>query len=226
MKYLLHGDDTASSRKFYLSLTESYQVTSLEGKNLLVKDLEEKLVSTSLFDENKAVVIENLLSKNVKKKDFVNFLNDEKSQTLTILWEDKRLPKTSYRSLKDVSVRDFLLPQNYFQFLDSFAPKNGNKLFKMYHELLLTMSAELVFYSLIKRVRLLVVLANGSTISELSKMAPWQVGKLKSQLRLWKKDELLSFFKNLADTEIEMKTGKLPLGLSKHLDILILTQLI
>lgn len=226
MIYILHGDDISASRKFCTGLTEGFQVTILDGKTLTLKDLEEKLVSTSLFDEKKAVVIENLLSKNAKKKDFVTFLNTNSSQTLLILWEDKKLAKTSYGSLKNGTVKDFFLPQNYFQFLDSYAPGNGKRLFTMYHELLQTTSEELIFYSLLKRIRLLVVLSSGSTVADLSKMAPWQVGKLNSQLRLWKKDSLLFFYKKLQETEIKMKSGKLPVGLSKHLDILILTQLI
>lgn len=226
MIYILHGDDLTASRKFYLGLTEGFQITFLDGKNLLVKDLEEKISSSSLFEEKKAVVVENLLSKNAKKKDFVSFLNESTSQTLLILWEDKKLPKTSFGSLKNSTVREFLLPQNYFQFLDSYAPGNGKKLFSMYHELLLTMNEELVFYSLLKRIRLLVILSNDSSITELSKMAPWQVGKLKNQLNLWQKDALLQFYKTLQATEIKMKTGKLPVGLSKHLDILMLTRLI
>jgi len=226
MIYLLHGDDISSSRKFYSGLIEGFTVTILDGKTLLVKDLEEKLVSTSLFEEKKAVVVENLLSKNAKKKEFVKFINEKAISTLLILWEDKKLLKSSYSALKDATLKEFLLPQNYFQFLDSYAPGNGKRLFVMYHELLNTMSEELVFYSLLKRVRLLVVLSNGSTVSDLSKMAPWQVGKLNSQLRLWKKDSLISFYKTLQETEIKMKSGRLPVGLSKHLDILMLTQLI
>lgn len=226
MLYVLHGDDISASRKFYSDLTEGFQVTVLDGKTLSVKDLEEKMASTSLFEEKKAVVVENLLSKNAKKKDFVSFFNASNSQTLLILWEDKKLSKTSYGSLKKGTVKDFLLPQNYFQFLDSYAPGNGKRLFVMYHELLKTTSEELIFYSLLKRIRLLVVLSNGSTVSDLSKMAPWQVGKLQNQLRLWKKDTLFFFYKKLQETEIKMKSGKLPVGLSKHLDILILTQLI
>ena len=226
MIYLLHGDDVSASRKFSSDLTEGFHITILDGKSLSVKDLEEKMVSTSLFDEKKAVLVENLLSKNAKKKDFVAYLNNNTNQIPVILWEDKKLPKTSYSGLKNGTIRDFMLPQNYFQFLDSYAPGNGKRLFAMYHDLLKTTSEELIFYSLLKRIRLLVVLSNGSTVSDLSRMAPWQVGKLQNQLRLWKKDTLFFVYKKLQETEVKMKSGKLPVGLSKHLDILILTQLI
>ena len=226
MIYLLHGDDISASRKFYSDLVAGYTLTVLDGKALRVKDLEEHLLSTSLFDEKKAIVVENLLSKNAKKKEFATFLNSQTPKALLVLWEDKKLPKTSLNLIKNATIKDFLLPQNYFQFLDSYAPGNGKRLFIMYHELLSTMSGELVFYSLIKRIRLLVVLSSESTISDLTKMAPWQVSRLKTQLRLWNRQELLQFYKKLQETEIKMKSGRLPVGLSKHLDILILTHLI
>ncbi len=225
MIYLLHGDDITSSRKYYSGLVEGLTQTIFDGKSLSLSDLEEKLVSNSLFEEKKAVVVENLLTKNAKKKDFVKFLSENPTQILLILWEDKKVQNTVFTPLKEATIKEFSLPQNYFQFLDSYAPGNGKQVFKIYHDLLITMNEELVFYSLLKRIRLLVVLSEGSTISEISKMAPWQVGKLNNQLRLWKKEALITFYKTLQETEIKMKSGGLPVKLSKHLDILILTLL-
>lgn len=226
MIYLLHGDDVVSSRKTVSELTVGFQITSLDGKSVSVATLEENLVSTSLFDEKKVVVVENLLSKNSKKKDFVKFLNSFESDVLLILWEDKKLLKTTTNTLKKAVIRDFLLPQNYFQFLDSFAPGNSKRLYSMYHELLKTMTAEQVFYSLLKRLRLLTVISSGGTIGELSKMAPWQQGKLNQQVRLWPQSKLSIFYAQFSQLEIRMKSGGLPLGLSKHLDMLILSELI
>jgi DNA polymerase III delta subunit len=226
MKYLLHGDDIVASRKFLTGLLEEYQVTELDGKNLNALNLSESLSSISLFDEKKAVVVENLLSKNSKKKEFVSFINSQNGSVLLVLWEDKKLPKTSFNSLKDITIRDFLLPQNYFRFLDSFYQGAGKNLFTMYHELLDSSTPEQIFYSLLKRLRLLVILDSKGKTDEILKMAPWQLQKLNNQLRHWKRESLLSFYEQLQETEIKLKTGKLPVSLSKYLDILILSQLI
>lgn len=225
MKYLLHGDDIASSRKFLTGLIEEYQVTELDGKSLTISNLEEKMTSVSLFDERKAVVVENLLSKNPKKKEFVSFINSQNDTALLVMWEDNKLLKTAFSSLKNTTVRDFLLPQNYFRFLDSFSQGASKNLFLLYHELLVSSTPEQIFYSLLKRLRLLVVLESKSQTDELLKMAPWQLQKLNNQLRHWKRESLLLFYKELQETEIKLKTGRLPLGLAKHLDILILSQL-
>lgn len=225
MKYLLHGDDISSSRRLLTGLTEGFQVVTLDGRSLVIKDLEEKLLSTTLFDEDRAVVVENLLSKNAKKQEFVQFINAQTNTILLVLWEDKKLLKTAFSMLKNITVQEFLLPSHYFQFLDSFTPGKNKYIYSLYHELLSTMSAEQIFYSLLKRLRLLVILANESTVSDLSKMAPWQLSKLKQQVRLWEKEKLIKVYQKLIDTEIFLKTGKLPVGLSKHLDILILSEL-
>lgn len=225
MKYLLYGDDVSSSRNFLNGLTVGFQVTVLDGKNLTIPLLEENLVSNSLFEEKKAVVIEGLIGKNKKKKEFFEYLNTSKSSVLIILWEDKKLLKTSFTTLKSVTVNEFSLPQNYFQFLDSFTPGNAKRIFVSFHQLLNTMSEEQVFYSLLKRLRTLLLIESYAKTEETIKISPWQMGKLKQQLRIWPKEKLIKFYSELQDTEIKLKTGKLPVGLSKHLDILILSQL-
>lgn len=225
MRYLLHGDDLANSRAFMTDLTRGFSVTTLDGKKLVPSELEEHVFSNSLFDEKKTVVIENMLSKNSKKKELVLYINNLHEQILLIFWEDKKLPKPVLSSIKNATVKDFLFPSSYFQFLDGFFQGNGKRLFIMFDELLKTMSEEQIFYSLIKRMRLLMILSSNSTSDELSKMAPWQLTKLRNQLRHWNSNSLASFYRLLLDTEIKMKTGGLPIGLSKHLDTLMLTQL-
>ncbi len=225
MKYLLHGDDTVSSRKFISTLVEGYTVTAIEGKSLLTRDLETQLVSTGLFGDKKALIIENLLSKNSRKKELISILVTHNGPVLVLVWEDKKLPKTSSSAMKGFEVREFMLPSVYFQFLDSFSENNGKKLFEMYQELLKTVSAEQIFYSLVKRLRLLLILSGNGTSEEISKMSPWQKQKLSQQVRFWNNSTLLKFYQELQDAEIKLKSGRLPMGLSKHLDTLILSRL-
>ena len=224
MIYILHGDDTVASRNFMSGLVEEIPTTMLDGKSLMLSQLEENIVSKGFFEEKKAVVVENLLSQN-KKKEITAFLNNLKSETLVVLWEGKKLTKTATNAIKSANIHEFSFPSYYFQFLDSVTSGSGKRLFSLYHELLKTTSEELIFYSLLKRVRLLVILSSGGTIAELAKMAPWQQSKLSQQLGRWNKKILHDFYRQLQETEIKMKTGKLPVGLSKHLDMLILTHL-
>ncbi len=225
MIYILHGDDTAASRKFLSILVENKKTQNLDGKSLTISTLEDAIISESLFGDEKVVVVENLLSKNTKKKDFIKFLNESSSQQLLVLWEDKKLLKTTFATLKNTTAKDFLLPSNYFQFLDNFTPTNKKGTFALYHELLKTYAAEQLFFSLTKRVRQLVVLSSGSLTDDLLKMSPWQMNNLQRQLRMWKRESLVNIYNALKKTELKLKTGKLSVSLSKHLDILILSEL-
>lgn len=226
MKYLLHGDDTSSSRNFLTGLLDGFTVTVLDGKTLSIPVLEVNMVSQTLFVDKKAVVIENLLSKNPKKKDFISFLNFQRDTVLLILWEEKKVTKNTFSSLKNVTVKEFSLPFIYFEFLDSFAPHQVTKLYQMYHLLLFTTAETQIFYSLLKRLRALLIIQSNASSVETDKMSPWQLGKLRQQVRLWPKEKLVNFYEKLQDTEIKLKSGGLPIGLSKHLDILILSELI
>lgn len=225
MKYLLHGDDTVASRKFLTGLVEGFKANTFDGNNLSVAGLEEAVLSRGLFAEKEAVIVENLLSRNAKKKDFIGFLNSAKFDTLLILWEDKKLPKTSFKGLHDFKIEEFLLPVYYFQFLDKLFPGNKKQVFELYQKLLASYAPEQLLFSLTKRVRLLLILNSGGKSEELSNMPPWMLSKLKGQARMWPGSTLVSFYNKLQEAEVKLKTGKLPVDLSKHLDILILTKL-
>ena len=225
MKYLLHGDDIASSRIFLNDLILGYEAAVLDGKILSISDLELALVSDSLFTTKEVIVIENLFTRNKNKKKIVEFLNQSQSSRLVILWESKKIIKTSISALKNVIVKEFSLPQVYFDFLDGFAPQRVQHIFQMYHLLLLSTEPTQIFYSLIKRLRALIIIQSGGKALEIEKMQPWQFSKLQMQAKLWSKEKLTDFYRKLQDTEIKLKSGGLPIGLSKHLDLLILSNL-
>ena len=123
MKYVLHGDDAVASRNFMSTLVGETIPTMIEGKTVTLLEVQEQAVSNSLFGDEKIVIIENLLSKNPRKKEIAKFLDGLNSSDTIILWEDKKIPKTTTNMLKSFNVQDFLLPTYYFQFLDSLAPQ-------------------------------------------------------------------------------------------------------
>lgn len=224
MIYIISGDDTVRSRKRLVELCDKKSVITLDGKTLQKNVLEENLVSTALFGEEKGVVVENI-TKNSKKKDLLTFLNSHNTNILTILWDDKKTSKTSFSALKSAKVEEYLLPTYYFKFLDTLSPQNKKQSYMLFHELLSTYAPEQVFYSLLKRARQLVIISSGAKSDEIIKMSSWQLANLKRQLQMWSKESLFAFYESLRQTEIKLKTGKLPVNLAKHLDILILSQL-
>lgn len=226
MIYILHGDDITASRQYISSLTTGKKIETLDGRNISISQLEESLQS-SLFGGEKTILIENFLSKNKKKKELIEPILRNSTIYDIVFWDDSKLTPTQLSLIKTAEIKLFSLPQFYFQFLDSFSPGNSQYVFGLYHQLLNTTSPELAFYSLLKRVRQLILIQMGEikNSKEGSSLQNWQIDKLKKQLSKWSKGNLYNVYSQLQTIEIKMKSGSLPLGLSKQLDILILTHL-
>lgn len=222
---LIHGDDLEKIEKEIVSFSSKGKVTRLDGVKIKLKELEEQLLGESLFGEQEIFIIENLF-KNKSKKELLGFILSHKEAIVTVLIERKKLNKRDLGSYKFDSIVSHQLPQYYFKFLDELYPKNNRNLATYYSELLKSMTAEQIFYSVIKRLRALIVVKNGvSSHSEIARFAPWQTGKLKSQASFWQEDELINFYKQMFEIEKKMKTSSLPVTLEKYLDMTILTEL-
>jgi len=222
---LIHGDDMEAIETSLISLTGNAKLERLDGKKLKSKELEESILSESLFGENTIVVIENLF-KNLNKKDLLNLINKNANQADVIIVEREKLNKRDLQSLKADSLIENLLPQYYFKFLDGIYPGEGRVLENYYRNLLKNMTAEQVFYSMVKRIRGLISVKSGAlNHSEIKFFAPWQMGKLKRQASFWTEEELIEFYGKLFEIEKKMKSSNLPLTLEKYIDMVILTEL-
>ncbi len=228
MIYVLHGDDSAASRSYVSTLIGKIKTITLDGRTISHSQIDEHLISKSLFGEEKIIVIENFFSKNKKKKEIFKLISEGDYKGDIVFWEDTKLTPATLNLLKGIDVKAFLLPQYYFQFLDSFTPESPQRVFALYHQLLQNMTSEQIFYSLVKRIRQLTILRMNETKNskETNNIQDWQLSKLRAQAEKWNMRNLLKFFQTLQETEIKLKSGGLSTELSKHLDILILTQLI
>ena len=225
MLTLIHGDDLVKIEKSIIDLTSNSKPDRVDGSKIKLKDLEEKLLGGDLFGDETVFIIEGIF-KNKGKKEILKFLETNKGNFSAIFVERGKLNKRDLDSLKFNAVVNHLLPQYYFKFLDDFYPKNGNNLANIYSELLKTMTAEQIYYSLVKRVRALMAVRAGlNAHSEIARFAPWQLGKLKQQSRMWEERDLIDFYKTLFDIEVKMKSGGLTTALEKYLDIVIRTEL-
>lgn len=228
MIYILHGDDVSVSRKRATELLEEVSVTiSLDGKSLSKKLLEDELVSQSLFLDTKGILVENFFLKNKQKKEISEYLNEANPQEVIVFWEGDTVRKNAIPSIKNIRIEEYKLPQNYFNFLDNLRPHNARQSHILYESLLTSYSAEQILYSLIKRIRSLLIVQSHeeNLFKETKGYAPWQLKKMQSQAMAWKGENLNNFYKSLFQTEVKMKSGGLPTKLSLHLDILILSQL-
>lgn len=223
MKYILHGDDTSDSRNFLNLMLDGNKAEIVDGKSLTESAVFNLCHTDGLFEEKRIIVIENL-SKNSKKKEITAFLNSYNGLADIIIWEDKKISKSTFSAATKFEIKEFLLPVYYFEFLDKFVPENKRKEIDLMHLLLKTNAPEQILFSLVKRVRLMIIARNGDS-NELRKMPEWMKSKIVRQSKLWNEKKLTDFYQILQNTEINLKTGKLPIDLSKQLDILILSNL-
>src|SRR5260221_291280 len=169
-----------------------------------------------------------------------------------IIWESKDLTPKQLGNFKKADVKQFKLPSVLFSFLDSVYPRNGTKAISLFNSTIQDQPEELVFFMLVRHIRTLLalspsVIANevkqskfnvilneseesqsrhpeftSGTISEVSRLAPWQKGKLAKQAILFTPDALLDLYRKLYRLEFGQKTGNLTQPLSSEIDLLLI----
>ena len=228
MVIIIHGDDTVASRKKIDEYTRDFKNVSRIN---LVKDdfllVSNTIESQDLFDNRKAIVIEHFAKTKNKLENIAALINRNKnlSNLNIILWEDEKADDRIIKKFEAKNVFLCDLPKFYFQFLDSIFPGNKIKCVDLFKNVSKKSSEEQLFYSIIKRIRTLMIIKSGeqSEFEETKKMSGWQLGKLLNQAKPWNEQKLMDFYKKLFEIELNMKTSNLPMSLSKHIDILLLS---
>ena len=224
---LIHGTDSTKSRQYFIEQKKlNSQAIMLDGEKLTLTDLTQALDGGELFAIEKSAFIENFLSKRRKSKEkdaILAYLLAHKNASI-YLWEEKELEKSVLLKLKKEAVLEFSLPKSLFAFLDNFKPRNGEKLIKLFHETLLTSDVEIVVFMLARHLRILLALSDAGSeqIDEVKRLAPWQLGKLKTQASAFTASTLLAFHVKLFLIDRNQKTGNLPGGLISTIDFLLL----
>ena len=227
MIYIIHGDDNSASYRKLQDLTSKTQkLTRFDCEKGQLKDFELLLDSQELFADRKTIIIENPKKISTKQlEEFAGYINKFEEQRLgdIIIYCETLLDEKLTLKLKKPTTFFHQLPKLFFQFLDSLSPNSYKKALFTLKEMKNTTEEEQIFYALIKRIRLLIMikLSDKQSFDEINKMASWQKGKLQKQADLWTLNELLDFYKKLFDTEIDLKSSGIANSLSDRLDNLI-----
>lgn len=224
---LIHGEDTEASRNYYFDLKKKSKIAlTLDGVSLTLTDLQQAIDGQDLFGETKNVFIENLLSKRKSTKDIEQFVAVINSSGADIIvWESKELTPKQSGLFGKATARVFKIPSTIFTFLDGVRPHNGKQLLELFHKTLEDKDPEFVLFMLTRLVRTLLALQDNSKnqISEVSRMAPWQRGKVEKQATLFTAVQLIDVHSKLFALELGMKTGGLTLPLAQSMDLLLLS---
>jgi hypothetical protein len=228
MLTIIHGADTAASRKYFLDQKQQYaDALLIDADKVNLTDLAQIFEGGGLFGETKFVFIEQLITKRKKSSDFkdiIEYLEKHADEHTIYMWENKELEISTTKAFKRAALKPFKLPQTLFFLLDSIKPGNGKELVSLFHKTLNAAEVEMVFFMLIRQFRFLLSLSNPSEneIDELKRMVPWQKDKLRKQAELFTKEQLLTIYRQLYSLEYNQKTGNLTSPLPSAIDFLLL----
>ncbi len=220
---LIHGNDTLSSRKYYLDQRDSESLT-FDAESINLVELEQSLAGSGLFATTKKIFVENLFSrKSAKNLDSIGKLLSSYKDAEVFFWADKEVGVKALASFPKVENKSFKIPQNIWNFLDNLRPSNVANV-SSFHRTLSESEAEIIFAMIIRQFRLMLGLIQYSrvNIDEVKRIAPWQKTKLLRQASLFGEQKLKTIYKKLYKIDKSTKTGKTNLTLTQNIDILLL----
>lgn len=224
---LIHGDDTAKSREYYISERSRYpEKIILDGTTLTITDLIQATSNNGLFGNQRLIFIEDLFSKRKPSKELDEIVNAiRESEQEIFLYESKELISKQLKPFENSKIKHFPIPKTIFAFLESLSPGNGKKSISLFHELLKTQDPNFALFMLQRQVRILLAISStlSPTLSELSRLAPWQKSKLEKQAKLFSLDQLLNLHEQLYQLELATKIGQLSQPLDQAIDFLLLS---
>lgn len=224
---IIHGTDIIASRKFFLDEKEkNSEAVILDGEKITMTDLAQVFEGGGLFEESKTVFIEHFFNRKKRKDEFnsfVTYLQTHSSHTI-YLWEGKELETSTLNTIKSALPHVFKLPQTLFSFLDNLKPGNGKYLISLFHQTLETTDPEMVFFMLVRQIRLLLAFTEhtDNPIDELKRLAPWQKAKLQQQANSFGIETLKNLYQQLFIIENGQKTGTLPNTITTSIDFWLL----
>lgn len=228
MIIIIHGENTTQSRAKLNELLDGVKwVKYFSGAKDSLETIIVALSVQELFIDTRTIVIEEASVLQTKRLNELkkNLLPLEKSTEINVfLWNSTSFTPKFLESFSTAKIYAFPLPKYFFQFLDSVMPGQGKPLHVLLFKLYPSFAAEQLLFSLIKRVRQLLMIESGAHVEEIEKMSGWQKGKLSKQAQMWSEKKLIQLYQSLFDLEFRQKTGGLTMSLINHLDILLLTE--
>lgn len=215
---IIHGSNLALTRNELNNFRLKYPETvTLDGKNLVLKDLQLALGSQSLFGLERLIIIENFFNGRKNRDDVISYLQETNNKVEIVFWEDKESKSKDLSKLSGNSAKVIVynLPVVIFKFLDSFFPGNAKTCMTLLEEVLLTNEPEMILFMLVKQIRFMLLTKVSKTLKEeessppdYSRLAPWQNAKLFKQAELFRQDKLKKMYEEILQMEYNQKSGK------------------
>ncbi len=234
MLTIIHGSDTAASRKYFNDQKQHQEnFVSLEADAVTLTDLTQILEGGGLFGESKYIFIEQFITKKKKSSEFKTiaaYLSEKASENTILLWEGKELEPAHIKSIKNATTKIFKLPQTLFQLLDAIKPGNNAQLITLFHQTIEHAEAEMAFSMIVRHFRILLALSEkniDNPIDEVQKMRSnpnqqWILTKMSRQASQFTPEHLRELYRELFLIEVGQKTGSLPTNIVTAIDFFLL----
>lgn len=227
---IIHGSNQVVCRnELNLHKAKFKEVVTLDGKNLILKDLELTISSQSLFGLERLVVIENFFAGKKNREDIITFLNSSNINYELVFWEEKESKSKDLTKFSPSNTKILLynLPSIIFKFLDSVYPGNLKQVLALFAQVLEANEAEIIFFMLVKQFRYLLLSRLEAKIfpSDYSRLAPWQKQKIAGQSTHFTKDQLLDMYSHMLQLEYSLKSGQTSLEAAESLKLFLIQNL-
>jgi len=230
---IIHGDDIPLSRNYFHELKQKHKdFIAFDGSKIAITDLVQNIEGSRLFGSTKTIFLDEFLTKlrrtNKESREILDFIIKNSKIADFVLWESREILKRDLSLFKEAFIKFFKLPSNIFILLDNLKPGNSKNLLNLFHLALESgTKEELILFMIQRQFRILLALrhpelVSGSQIDEVLRLAPWQMGKLQRQARMFDVSDLINIYKKLYEIELGQKTGALPLSLTQTIDFLLM----
>ena len=220
---VLHGDNTLKSREefgAYLTGNKGKEGMRLEGAGLTWEAVSAAVRGTSLFGDERVVVIEKLFSLPAAlRKKIIDLII--KNDGEVVLWEEKKLTAAQLASLAGAEIKEFRVAKVLFKFLDGIKVGAAKEAIELLHLTLGQEEAELVWAMLERQVRLLILAKSG----ELDGMAEWQIKRFASAASGFSQQKLVEMYLDLVRNDWRRKTSVATMDLKGILDLYLVEHL-
>lgn len=230
MVHLFHGEHVAASRRELTQFREKFakrEVVMLDGRTVTTTDLVEATQTASLFGTDRLVIVENLMSRRIGKKNpdgqaFTAIITNLPPETEIVFWEEKEIPKTILTILpKTVDIALFKPDRIIFSFVESLFPGNTREMLAHFEASLKKDTPEMIFAMLVRQFRYLLMVKDlGQNVTELS---GWQRSRFLRQTERFTMPQLLDFYRHLLTTDVTIKSGTTPMSLTQELRLFLVS---
>jgi len=210
MIILLHGENVSASREALVELKKNYSADSVSVFDVKKFDADEFIracQTPSLLSDRRLIVIEGKLP----SSPHLLISSSLPSTTDVIFWLGEELKPSGklFKQVKELGgqIRVFkeVVPKHVFCFLDALGYKNKQKAFLELHRLLDQGESPLYLLTMIEwQVRNLLKVQSAK--GKVQNMHPFVLRKIRTQLKNFGEDELVSIFRKIFEAEIALKT--------------------